>query len=97
MQHWQDVLPIEILDLPYESMVQDTEGQVRKLLNHCGLAWEEACLDFHRTERGVRTPSRWQVRQPIYSGSVQRWRNYEEELEPLRKILSPILPVGSTA
>ena len=97
MQHWQDVLPIEILDLPYESMVQDTEGQVRKLLDHCGLAWEDACLDFHRTERGVRTPSRWQVRQPIYSGSVQRWRNYEEELEPLRKILSPILPVGSTA
>lgn len=97
MQHWRDVLPIDILDLPYESMVEETEGQVRKLLDHCGLAWEDACLDFHRTERGVRTPSRWQVRQPIYRGSMQRWRHYEEELEPLRKILSPILPAGDAA
>ncbi|MEQ9395646.1 MAG: sulfotransferase [Haliea sp.] len=97
MQHWQEVLPIEILNLPYEAMVADTEAQVGRLLAHCGLEWEDACLDFHRTERGVRTPSRWQVRQPIYRGSVQRWRNYEEELEPLRKILAPILPAGDAA
>lgn len=97
MQHWREVLPIEILDLQYEDMVDDTEGQVRALLEHCGLEWEDACLDFHRTERGVRTPSRWQVRQPIYRGSVQRWRNYEEELMPLREILAPILPAGDAA
>ena len=97
MQHWHDVLPIEILDLPYENMVSDTQGQVAKLLDHCGLPWEDACLDFHRTERGVRTPSRWQVRQPIYKGSVQRWRHYAEELEPLRRILDPILPAGESA
>jgi len=96
MQHWHDVLPIEILDLPYENMVNDTQGQVAKLLDHCGLPWEDACLDFHRTERGVRTPSRWQVRQPIYKGSVQRWRHYAEELEPLRRILAPILPAGES-
>ncbi|MEQ8515497.1 MAG: sulfotransferase, partial [Chromatocurvus sp.] len=97
MQHWQEVLPIEILDLHYEDMVDDTEGQVGALLDHCGLEWEDACLEFHRTERGVRTPSRWQVRQPIYRGSVQRWRNYEEELGPLREILAPILPAGDAA
>ena len=97
MQHWQEVLPIEILDLQYEDVVDDTEGRVRTLLDHCGLEWEDACLDFHRTKRGVRTPSRWQVRQPIYRGSVQRWRNYEEELQPLREILAPILPPGDAA
>jgi hypothetical protein len=88
---------LTILDLQYEDMVDDTEGQDRTLLDHCGLEWEDACLDFHRTERGVRTPSRWQVRQPIYRGSVQRWRNYEEELKPLREILAPILPSGDAA
>lgn len=94
MQHWHEVLPIDILDLHYEEMVDDTQGQVRALLDHCGLPWEDACLDFHRTDRGVRTPSRWQVRQPIYRGSVQRWRNYEQELAPLREILAPILPAA---
>jgi len=97
MEHWKAVLPIEILDLRYESLVDDTEGQVRRLLAHCSLEWDDACLDFHRTERGVRTPSRWQVRQPIYRGSLQRWRNYEEELEPLRRILAPVLPPGDAA
>ena len=94
MAHWQRVLPIEILDLPYERLVDDTEGQVRRLLAHCGLEWDDACLAFYNTERGVRTPSRWQVRQPIYRGSVDRWHNYAEELAPLRDLLAPILPPG---
>lgn len=97
MRHWHEVLPIEILDLQYESLVDDTEHQVRGLLAHCGLPWEDACLEFHRTERGVRTPSRWQVRQPIYRGSVQRWRNYAEELRPLRRVLAPLLPPDEAA
>lgn len=91
MHHWHAVLPVKIFDLQYEAMVDDTEGQVRALLDHCGLDWENACLSFHETERGVRTPSRWQVRQPIYTGSVQRWRNYASELAPLRSILASLL------
>lgn len=91
MQHWQDVLPVEIFDLDYEELIDDTEGRIRALLEHCGLPWEDACLSFYETQRGVRTPSRWQVRQPIYRGSVERWRNYEQQLRPLREILTPVL------
>lgn len=92
MAHWHQVLPIEIMDLQYEALVGDTEAQVAALLQHCGLPWEDACLAFHRTERAVRTPSRWQVRQPIYRGSVGRWRRYADELKPLRELLAPLLP-----
>jgi tetratricopeptide (TPR) repeat protein len=85
MKHWKSVLPIPILDLQYEDLVNDTESAVRGLLFHCGLPWEEACLKFYQTERGIRTPSRWQVRQPIYGNSVARWRHYEKHLEPLKR------------
>lgn len=91
MRHWQAVLPIEIFELQYEDLVSDTEGQIRQLLDYCGLDWEDACLAFDKTERGVRTPSRWQVRQPIYQKSVARWRHYERQLEPLIGILAPVL------
>ncbi|MDZ7669330.1 MAG: sulfotransferase [Gammaproteobacteria bacterium] len=91
MQHWHDVLPVEIFDLDYEELIDDTEGRIRALLDHCGLPWEDACLSFYETQRGVRTPSRWQVRQPIYRGSVERWRNYEQQLRPLQEILTPVL------
>jgi hypothetical protein len=80
-----------VLDFPYEQVVADTEASVRRLLQYCSLDWNDACLEFHRTERSVRTPSRWQVRQPIYSRSVERWRNYEKQLAPLRRILDPLL------
>lgn len=91
MRHWQAVLPIEVFELQYENLVSDTEGQIRRLLDYCGLDWEDACLAFNKTERGVRTPSRWQVRQPIYQKSVARWRHYEQQLEPLIEILAPVL------
>jgi tetratricopeptide (TPR) repeat protein len=91
MRHWNSVLPGRILDYPYESIVAETEPSVRRLLGHCGLEWNDACLEFHRTERSVRTPSRWQVRQPIYSRSVGRWRNYEQQLAPLKRVLAPLL------
>jgi len=91
MRHWHEVLPVEIFDLRYEEMIDDTEARIRALLEHCGLPWEEACLRFYETQRGVRTPSRWQVRQPIYRGSVERWRHYETELEPLKQILEPAI------
>lgn len=92
MRHWNDVLPCRILDFEYEAVVSHTEVSVRRLLEHCALGWNDACLEFHRTERSVRTPSRWQVRQPIYASSVARWRNYATELEPLRRVLAPLLP-----
>jgi tetratricopeptide (TPR) repeat protein len=97
MRHWHRVLPIDIFDLQYEDLVHDTEKRVRALLDFCGLDWEEGCKTFYETQRGVRTPSRWQVRQPIYTGSVQRWRNYERQLAPLVKILAPLLPEDSAA
>jgi hypothetical protein len=86
MRHWHAVLPGRIFDLQYEEVVADTERVVRALVAHCGLEWEDACLAFHRTERGVRTPSRWQVRQPMYGSSVARWKRYEKHLEPLLEV-----------
>ncbi len=97
MRHWSKVLPVKIFDLHYEDLVRDTDSQVRALLDFCGLEWEDACRSFYETPRGVRTPSRWQVRQPIYTASVQRWRNYERHLGPLVGILAPILQNGALA
>jgi tetratricopeptide (TPR) repeat protein len=97
MRHWNNVLPMKIFDLQYEDLVRDTDNQVRALLDFCGLEWEDACRSFYETQRGVRTPSRWQVRQPIYTASVQRWRNYERQLGPLIDILAPVLRDGSPA
>ncbi len=91
MRHWHSVLPVNIFDLQYEQLVNDTENQIRALLEYCGLGWQDACLSFYKTRRGVRTPSRWQVRQPIYTGSVQRWQAYAKHLEPLVRILEPVL------
>lgn len=91
MRHWHSVLPVNIFDLQYEQLVNDTENQIRALLEYCGLGWQDACLSFYKTRRGVRTPSRWQVRQPIYTASVQRWQAYAKHLEPLVQILEPAL------
>jgi tetratricopeptide (TPR) repeat protein len=84
MQHWRRVLPAgRMLEVRYEDVVGDLEGQARRILAHCGLPWDERCLDFHKTERPVRTASAMQVRQPIYTSAVERWRDYEEFLGPL--------------
>jgi hypothetical protein len=85
------VLPAKILDVDYERLVTDTEATVREMLNFCGLAWEPACMHFFSIDRGVRTPSRWQVRQPIYPQSVGRWRHYEHQLRPLLDVLPPVI------
>jgi hypothetical protein len=76
-----------VLRLHYEDVVDDLEGSVRRLLDHCGLALEPACLSFHRTVRSVRTPSSEQVRQPIYREGLEQWRHYERWLTPLRAAL----------
>jgi tetratricopeptide (TPR) repeat protein len=82
MQHWQ-ALSIPMLDLRYESLVDDTERVSRSLLEYCGLTWDDACLEFHHNKRVVTTVSHDQVTQPIYSSSIGRWKHYEEHLEPL--------------
>jgi Flp pilus assembly protein TadD len=91
MHHWHRVLPVKILDVDYERLVTDTEATVRQMLNFCDLAWEPACMHFFDIDRGVRTPSRWQVRQPIYPQSVGRWRHYERQLRPLLDVLPPVI------
>ncbi|MEW9573420.1 sulfotransferase [Rhodanobacter sp. Si-c] len=88
MRHWHRVLPPNtVLDLRYEDMVADTEGQARRLLDYLGLPWDARCLDFHRNERVVRTASIAQVRKPIYQSSVARWKHFEAHLAPLLEIV----------
>jgi len=88
MDHWRAVLPGVIHEVEYEQTVDDLEGTARRLIEACGLDWEPACLDFHRTLRPVRTASFSQVRQPVYRGSIGRWKNYENELADLFAALS---------
>lgn len=87
MAHWHDVLPGFVFDVQYEDMVDDQEGTSRRLLEFCGLPWEDSCLEFHRTDRTVRTASLSQVRQPIYRASVGAWRAYADQLGPLFEAL----------
>lgn len=88
MDHWRKVLPEgSMIDLVYEEVVGDLEGQARRLLDHCDLPWDEGVLAFHRTERAVRTASATQVRQPIYKSSVGRWKPSPEMLRPLTEAL----------
>jgi hypothetical protein len=89
MDHWDAVLPGFVLRIQHEDVVDDLEGQVRRMLDFCGLPFEDACLDFHRTERSIRTPSSEQVRQPIYRSGLEQWRNYEVWLAPLKEALGP--------
>jgi tetratricopeptide (TPR) repeat protein len=89
MEHWRSVLPPgAMLDVKYEDLVADVEGQARAIVDYCGLEWEEACLSFHENRRPVRTSSLLQVRQPIYRTSVGRWRSYERFLQPLIEALN---------
>lgn len=81
MQHWHNVLPGKVLDVHYEDTVTDLENQVRRILKHCGLPFEESCVNFHETKRAVKTASSEQVRQPIYTGALGKWRKYEKHLD----------------
>ena len=93
MGHWRRVLPAgRILDVRYEEVVADLDGQARRIIAHCGLPWNDRCLSFHETERPVRTASATQVRQPIYNSAVGRWRVYEDHLGPLLSALDVAAP-----
>jgi len=88
MQHWEGVLDLPLHELSYENMIADQEGETRKLLEFCGLEWDERCLDFHTARRFVLTSSYNQVRRPLYSSSIGRWKHYEKQLQPLIAILA---------
>jgi len=87
MAHWKAVLDIPIMEINYESLIDDQAHWTRELLAFCGLPWEDACLDFHKSDRPTATASYDQVRRPMYRSSVARWKRYEQQLEPLRKAL----------
>jgi tetratricopeptide (TPR) repeat protein len=87
-RHWMTLVPSRMIEMNYEALINDLEGQSRRLIEFLGLRWEPACMDFHRTERSVATVSYWQVRQPLYQSSAGRWRNYEKHLGPLFAALS---------
>jgi tetratricopeptide (TPR) repeat protein len=91
MDHWDTVLPGRVHRVQYENMVEDTEGEIRRLLEYCGLEFEDRCLRFFETDRAIRTPSAEQVRQPVYREGLEQWRNYEKHLGPLKEALGPVL------
>ncbi len=91
MEHWHSVLPGRVLTVHYEELVADLPGQARRLLDYCNLPFEQACLDFHRTERPIESASSEQVREPIYTSAVEHWRNYEPHIAELIETLRPVL------
>jgi len=91
MEHWDHVLPGKVLRVQYEDNVADQENQARRMIEHCGLKWEDQVLRFYETERAVKTASSEQVRQPIYNKSVNSWKRYETELADLILVLEDVL------
>jgi len=87
MEHWHAVLRLPVLDVYYEDLVANQADVSKRMLEYAGLDWAEACMDFHASDRPVGTASLWQVRQPIYRSSVERWRRYESQIGPLIKEL----------
>ncbi len=92
MEYWNRVLSIPILNIRYEQLVAEPEQVTRSLVEFCGLDWDDRCLEFYATKRDVNTPSYGQVRQPIYTKSVSRWKHYQAHLRPLMKALDTLPP-----
>lgn len=88
MTHWDEVLPNFVLTVSHEDVVDDLEKQVRRILDFCGLKFEQSCVDFHKTKRNIKTPSSEQVRQPIYKSATEQWQHFEPYLAPLKKVLA---------
>ena len=94
MRYWKALLPLDIFEIEYESLIEDMETQSRRLLEYCGIAWDDACLKFYETKRVVKTASYQQVRKPIYKSSVNRSDNYKAFIEPLIEAMKrPYSPV----
>ncbi len=90
MEHWKSVLEVPILDVHYEDLVTHPESRIREILEFIGLEWDSRCLKFHASGRAVSTASYDQVRQPLYTHSLQRWKNYAPHIEPLKSVLAPL-------
>ncbi|MBF0359304.1 MAG: tetratricopeptide repeat protein, partial [Magnetococcales bacterium] len=90
MTHWQELFSEDIYNINYEELIKNQEGESRKLLDFCGLEWDDRCLNFHKSARGVKTASSYQVRQPLYSSSVDGWRRFKNQLQPLTKALGDL-------
>lgn len=97
MAHWHEVLDIPILDVQYEDLVEDTEGGIRRIIDFCGLEWDDQCLKYYEADRDVLTLSYDQVRQPIYKSAVKRWEKYDAFLGPLREALAEYATSDSVA
>ena len=91
MDHWNAVLPGKVLRVQHEDVLDDLEHQVRRILDYCGLAFEQGCLEFHQTNRAVRTASSEQVRQPIYTGALGKWRRYDAHIGLWKEQLGDIV------
>jgi predicted Zn-dependent protease len=91
MEHWDRALPGRVLRIQHEDVIDDLEGSVRRILDHCGLPFEQSCVDFHRNPRSVRTPSSEQVRQPIFRDGLDQWKTFTPWLAPLREALGDAL------
>lgn len=96
MAHWDDVLAGQVLRVQHEDVVDDLDAQVHRILDFCGLPFEQSCIEFYKTERNIRTPSSEQVRQPIYKSSLAQWRNFKDHLSPLTDALGEDLLSGSS-
>ena len=92
--YWRTMLPVRMLTIDYEALVADLEGESRRLIEFLGLEWEPACLEFHKTERTVMSASAWQVRQPLFTRSVGRWKRYQRHLGPLLEVLAQSEAMG---
>jgi hypothetical protein len=90
MNHWDAALPGKVLRIQHEELVADLAGTVERLLAFCGLSFEPACLEFHKTDRSIRTASSEQVRQPINRVGLDQWRHFEPWLGPLKQALGPL-------
>ena len=88
MDHWKKYLPVPILDVNYDDLVNNQKKSSQQLIEYIGLDWDDKCITFHETNRTVLTASNWQVKQPLYKTSLNRWKNYEKHLEPLKKVLN---------
>jgi len=94
MQHWREHLPLRMFELDYQRLTQDPETETRKLIDFLGLPWDDRCLAFNKRKTVVSTLSQWQVRQPMYTSSVQRWKRFEKHLGPLIDALGDLAVVN---
>jgi hypothetical protein len=96
MRHWHRALPGRVLRVHHEDVVDDLEASVRRILDHCGLEFEQGCIEFHKNRRSVHTPSSEQVRRPIFRDGLDQWRNFEPWLGPLKEALGDALETYRT-